>query len=549
MTKKIFAFAALAALLLSGCAKEIQKENPGADEVVITATATAPGAIVGTKVAFTDNYSEAEEISDITAVWEVGDTFTALEINGNEMNVVTFSTEGSGATATFKSKGAVAADENTKWIALSGEAEVVDGVLVCKYSGQDGSLANLDKFDYTMVQATGAAPVFDFSKGTRLSFVIRLLLPAGIKHIEFNTGETNNGGWNIQYDGKPKGTKSTCERPAVTTLELKNTSAKKDIAYIAVPAISYAVGEDNANRTAGLIITIMSPDKRLSQGKVTSAELSQSGGCVGTYDMSELELMARPLPEDAIKLGTISYGGVNYALGSWAPFNVGGDVPTSEESIRGGLYAWGETEPRNAFTRDNYKWCSGGTYNTHLGYKYICAAEMVNPYIVYTPAGGLPKTAGPGTFYDIGGTKYDVARVKWGIDWRIPDNVISGNILKAGMGRLNGEIDVDKKLVYENYDPGTYKNSHNYTSNEMGALVIKANGAELALYLCPFTDNGSKNTSGTNGRYWTATTDYGTGTPTWWNRAVQLRLSNTEGYVNNKSWIWDGLSVRAVLNE
>ncbi|HOE94118.1 MAG TPA: hypothetical protein PLU97_01825, partial [Candidatus Cryptobacteroides sp.] len=75
MTKKIFAFAALAALLLSGCAKEIQKENPGADEVVITATATAPGAIVGTKVAFTDNYSEAEEISDITAVWEVGDTF------------------------------------------------------------------------------------------------------------------------------------------------------------------------------------------------------------------------------------------------------------------------------------------------------------------------------------------------------------------------------------------------------------------------------------------------------------------------------------------
>ena len=410
MTKKIFAFAALAALLLSGCAKEIQKENPGAEDVVITATATAPGAIVGTKVAFTDNYSEAEEISDITAVWEVGDTFTALEINGNEMNVVTFSTEGSGATATFKSKNAVAADENTKWIALSGEAEVVDGVLVCKYSGQDGSLANLDKFDYTMVQATGAAPVFDFSKGTRLSFVIRLLLPAGIKHIEFNTGETNNGGWNIQYDGKPKGTKSTCERPAVTTLELKNTSAKKDIAYIAVPAISYAVGDGNANRTAGLIITIMSPDKRLSQAQVTSAELSQSGGCVGTYDMSELELMARPLPEDAIKLGTISYGGVNMPrlMGAFQCRRRCADIRRVHQ---GGLYAWGKLSPGMLSPEKLQNGAAAELIILILDTIHLRSRQWLI-LTLFIPCRRLAeKPQDQATFYDIGGTKYDVACV------------------------------------------------------------------------------------------------------------------------------------------
>ena len=100
----------------------------------------------------------------------------------------------------------------------------------------------------------------------------------------------------------------------------------------------------------------------------------------------------------------------------------------------------------------------------------------------------------------------------------------------------------------------SYTNEEGYKSTSLGVVLIEANGAKLALYRCPFTDNGSKQTGGTKGRYWTATTDYGNiiyspDSGNYWNRAVQIRVDEGDNYVNNKSWIWDGLSIRAILNE
>ena len=70
----------------------------------------------------------------------------------------------------------------------------------------------------------------------------------------------------------------------------------------------------------------------------------------------------------------------------WASCNVGATKP--EEY--GGYYAWGETEEKETYDWENYIYCNG-TYKTchNIG-------------------------------SDISGTKYDVAHMKWGGEWRMP---------------------------------------------------------------------------------------------------------------------------------
>lgn len=67
----------------------------------------------------------------------------------------------------------------------------------------------------------------------------------------------------------------------------------------------------------------------------------------------------------------------------WASHNVGATKP--EET--GGYYAWGETEEKENYTKENYSHETDGR---------------------------------TGWDYDISGTEYDVAHVKWGGSWRLP---------------------------------------------------------------------------------------------------------------------------------
>lgn len=550
MKYRIIIMAAAAALAVAGCTKEQLVESTTGDGTIITATATVPGAACQTKVSYTDAFKTREDIVDIKAAWEDGDTFTALEINGSTITEVKFTAKGAGKDAVFTSKGAVAADDNTSWISVFGDVEVVDGSFVCKYDNQDGTLANLSKYDFTVAKATGKTPKFDFAKGERLSYVMRVLLPEGIATMEFNTGEVYDGGWTVTSAGKAKGTTSTPVKEAVKYANLKSASTAGQIAYLSIPAISYAVGDgDSKNRIGGFILTIMSSDKKLSQGKVMSSDLSASGGCLGTFDMSTLTLMPRPLASDAIKMGSVTVGGVSYPLGSWAPFNLGADYPTSDDCIKGGMFAWGETEPKTTFTKDGYRFYNSGTYTTQIGYKYETPAEGVAPYIYLSPSGSSSQRNGPGTYYDICGTKYDAARVKWGVEWCLPTNDVVNNICEMGGPYLNEEGGIE----YEYYSAGTYKNKYNFTSPSMGVCVYKANGQELALYFTPFTDDGKIDSTGSLGRYYTATSDYGVYSngefKGYWNRAAQLRMANNSCYINNKSWQWDGLAIRPILNE
>lgn len=79
----------------------------------------------------------------------------------------------------------------------------------------------------------------------------------------------------------------------------------------------------------------------------------------------------------------------------WAGWNVGATAP--EEY--GHFYAYGEIEPKNDYTLENYKW---------LYYGYL-DGEDLDVWEYYLKLGA-----------NISGTNYDVAHVKWSDKWRMP---------------------------------------------------------------------------------------------------------------------------------
>ncbi|MBR4848617.1 MAG: hypothetical protein IKV07_04590 [Bacteroidaceae bacterium] len=94
---------------------------------------------------------------------------------------------------------------------------------------------------------------------------------------------------------------------------------------------------------------------------------------------------------------TSPYEAVDLGLSvKWATFNVGATKP--EEF--GDYYAWGETEEKEDYSWETYKWCNG-SYNTLTKYCTDSGIGTVDNKTVLDP-------------------EDDVAHVKWGGDWRMP---------------------------------------------------------------------------------------------------------------------------------
>ena len=97
----------------------------------------------------------------------------------------------------------------------------------------------------------------------------------------------------------------------------------------------------------------------------------------------------------------------------WATCNIGASSPEKF----GGYYAWGETEEKETYWWDNYKYWTDnngdGTAYTYDedGYREIDESELTDIGIY------------------ISGTEYDVARQKWGDNWRMPTQRESNELL------------------------------------------------------------------------------------------------------------------------
>ena len=420
--------AILGLALAVSCARELDQEEAETDNLVketITATVILPEESA-VRLAYEE--TDPGMASGLKSKWETGDSFYALQ-DGNKTVQFTLSDGAGTSTGVFTTEATGVTSETTWKAVLGSKATVSSGKILCDYDAQEGAIAKIGEYDYTIIDGTGNSPEFDFSEGSRLSYFMRIKLPAGIRYIEYCTTaswKVNSSGATIVHDGN---------FDIVHEIDLGAESQAGDVCYMAIPATQY--GYYITEQQKGVILTFMSADRRKSNGKVLSSNLSEKGGKVGTFDVSAMTLIDRPLPEDAVSLGALSvtirkdpdsdfcnkYNNLgDYQLTTvvspeWAPFNLGARVtkasPTADD-LYGDSFMWGEVAPRTSFSSGS--WTYDGTHtvgglenfqSTQLGYfQSVSVSDGLN--------------SGTMKFQRISGTKYDAARVRWGHDWRMP---------------------------------------------------------------------------------------------------------------------------------
>lgn len=138
-----------------------------------------------------------------------------------------------------------------------------------------------------------------------------------------------------------------------------------------------------------LIVTMVLLSPICTYGQTTKVGDINGDGKVTVSDLLALSQLILNDEEDENQPSAEAGEAIDLGLPSgikWASCNVGATKP--EEY--GGYYAWGETEEKDVYDWSTYIHCDGSPSSCHnLG-------------------------------YNISGTEYDVAHVKWGDNWRIP---------------------------------------------------------------------------------------------------------------------------------
>lgn len=188
----------------------------------------------------------------------------------------------------------------------------------------------------------------------------------------------------------------------------------------------------------------------------------------------------------------------------WATYNVGASSPYE----KGQYFAWGEVDPREDFSWENYKF--------YEGYE----DDPVNgPYVVLENIGN-----------DICGTEYDAARHQWGNGWRLP----------------NEQERYELRMLCW----------HNGLSEEHGVRGVRIYGPNEHSIFLPVCGYGLWNGDldpfqNTDGAYWTGVEEpeYSyDGTPiepSNYAKSVLVDLSGLTGAHSMKAY---GLNIRAVVN-
>lgn len=212
----------------------------------------------------------------------------------------------------------------------------------------------------------------------------------------------------------------------------------------------------------------------------------------GTYYYGETKSFKTATP--APTTGTINgHEWVDLGLPSgtkWATCNVG----ASSSTAYGSYFAWGETNTKNSFTPENYK------------YK-----NVVNGYVSYSGCQDIGA--------DISGTKYDAARSNWGSTWRMPtkDEYI--------------ELKSKCEIIWTTQ------------SGVKGIKLTGPNGNSIFLPATGIKINSSTYYSGTDGNYWTGTE----GASTYHYEAIIFTFSDNNQYtsLNDRNM---GCTIRPVSN-
>ena len=178
----------------------------------------------------------------------------------------------------------------------------------------------------------------------------------------------------------------------------------------------------------------------------------------------------------------------------WATCNVGANSPEDY----GDYFAWGETETKEVYSWETYKWCNGSALTLT---KYC-----TNP------------TYGSGFFDDKTelDPEDDAAYVNWGSSWRMPT------------------LEQLQELVENCTWTWTQQNGVN------GSMVTGPNGNTIFLPAASHYWNESLNAEGSQGRYWSYTlagNSYG---------AIRLYFDSAKASISNNDYRFYGLPIRAV---
>lgn len=161
----------------------------------------------------------------------------------------------------------------------------------------------------------------------------------------------------------------------------------------------------------------------------------------------------------------------------WADMNVGAKTSTDY----GYYYAWGETEPKDSYTFDNYQYKIDGAtdYNVQESYMEI------------------------GT--DIKNTNHDVAHVKWGGKWRMPT----------------------EKEIFELINKCTW------TWEDGGYRVTATNGKSIFLPATGYYNGSSLYFDYTQARYWSSDVNVYKDSYHAWARAISLVKSTDSHFMGS----------------
>lgn len=274
----------------------------------------------------------------------------------------------------------------------------------------DGKLQNVDSWPYSSfldfgqhgitVRAPGYAPyteTVDIVKGNKVERDIKL--ESLLSHLTINSATSDAI---IKINGKEKGAgtfsddltpgsylvevEKTGYRPYSQTIELQEKEkrtldipalqpvyANLDVAYTPAGSTISIDGKEVGNTPQVLFDILVGPH---------AVTVSKEGYLPYTAEVNLQEgQLARLEGELQIDEGLIEgHEAVDLGLSvKWASCNVGAKKPSNY----GNYYAWGETETKKSYKKNNSK-----TYNKKIN--------------------------------DIGGTQYDVAHTDWGGNWRLP---------------------------------------------------------------------------------------------------------------------------------
>lgn len=519
----IYALSAIALLALNCSCTKQETEPSGVaatvEEQIITAYVN-----IATKVVYSENSSGMN--AGLKSVWERGDYFYAIQ-DGSKVVQFTMSSDNYAgktyAVFTAKTSGVTS---STTWKAVLGQAASVSGTTIkCDYLGQAGTLNSLGRYNYVVAEASGTEPSFDFDNGTKLSHILRIKLPEGVKCIEYTPcGYENVTAGSNETNFLNSSEENNYGDSRTTTITLSSASSLGDAVYIAIPCLDYSrtyqtynSNKQTGNLRTGVILTLLNNDSDnadYSNGTVFEGDVTEKHGQIETLDMTAMTLIRRPKLSETINYKKTSEQSLAWSSNKqkassvntyWAPFNLG----ATQSSEVGYYVSFGEID----VTKTTFSWVS--FHNRHKP----DGSTFRNDVTSNKRVGGSNTS-----FYSISGSRYDVARVKWGVDWRMPYSIETYTLWNGGSTaqitggvrhtctETNASIDIPCSGLKAHNDDGTQRNFTAANQLTKDTTTYEPTNNNMPRFWMADKNNRSHDGAGWNEAYtYGPATDYSTG--------------------------------------